>query len=389
MYDPTYDTRIKCWSIMTSMKVGDYLDLVANVYGASGGLEGQRTALKTKTALSIRKRMVDDLLQGAVIPPVVVGVNLVEGAITGVERLNDAAALVRHIGRDIDERISIIDGMQRTTAMIVASQSQPEFRNTKVRVEFWISAYLGSLIYRMLILNTGQIPWELGRQLETVYGQFLRIIREKIGSDVEIFLKNDNRRRYAAGQYQSSNVVELFLLFSSRKSELDIRDRVAEDFARLDAVETSSHHEFLDYYIETLALMSRLDAGFSKARDKSPDRKRFDEGKDIFAAFPAMVGFFTAAAVHLFDEPGFPIAWESVPGRLEQLKTAINTVAAKLEAMDSAQASAFLDLDLLEQRLSVRSGQVGRFEREFFRKSFASLIRNAERLDSMTPCWMA
>lgn len=390
MYDPKYDSRISCWSIMTSMAVGDYLDLIAEVYRESGGLEGQRTALKTKTAISIRNRMVDDLLRGAVIPPVVLGVRVSESSLGGVDKLAGAAELLKKIGPEAGENISIIDGMQRTTAMIEAADRMPEFRSTDLRVEFWISPFLGSLIYRMLILNTAQIPWELGRQLETVYGQFLKIIKEQLGESVELFLKNDNRRRYAAGQYQGSNIVELFLLFSSRKSELDIRDRVAEDFARLDAIESSSHREFLDAFIETLRLMSILDLAFSRAkRQEGGDRTRFEEGRDVFSAFPAMVGFFIAAAVHLFDEPGFPVPWGAVPARLAEIRSAVELVVDKLQGKSPNEVLDFLDLDQLEQRLRVRSGQVGRFEREFFRRAFGSLIRNAGRLESMTPCWMA
>ena len=40
----------------------------------------------------------------------------------------------------------------------------------EVREEFWVAEKVNSLIYRMLVLNTGQVPWETGRQLETVYG---------------------------------------------------------------------------------------------------------------------------------------------------------------------------------------------------------------------------
>ncbi len=71
---------------------------------------------------------------------------------------------------------SIIDGMQRTTALQEAKDSFGE-NQLNIRVEFWIADKLNSLIYRMLVLNTGQVPWEMARQLETIYSQLLKSIK--------------------------------------------------------------------------------------------------------------------------------------------------------------------------------------------------------------------
>ena len=54
-----HDKRIDCYSVMTEMKVSDFLAIVEKSYENRGGIEGQRSPLKTKTALTIRKRMVE------------------------------------------------------------------------------------------------------------------------------------------------------------------------------------------------------------------------------------------------------------------------------------------------------------------------------------------
>ena len=102
-----------------------------------------------------------------------------------------------------------------------------------------------------------------------------------------------------------------------------------------------------------------------------------------------MAGFCTAVAVEVFDEPGFLIDWAKVPEKMANIKSAIDTIDTALGAMSEREVETFMQFQLLEERLSQRSGQVGRFEREFFRRAFSAMFRNANRLTDMTPCWMA
>ncbi len=385
------DRRINCHSALTSLSVADFLALVESVYRNRGGIDGQRAPLKTKTALSIRARMVEDLEAGAVIPPVVVGVHGTNQDIEKLTSVKSGEDLVVAL-RDVEpDRISIIDGMQRTTALLEAIKNKPAISDEPLRVEFWISNNLNSLIYRMLVLNTGQVPWEVGRQLETVYSQLLNIIKSELGNQAEIFLRDDGRRRSEAGQYQASSIIRLYLAFSSRRAEFDLKDKVAEDFARLDAIEASSHSDFLELFIRALRLVVGLDRAFSKS-PKSPRTEpdvRISDGGELFQSFPALVGFFVAVAIRLFDEPGFDVDWDGASGRANEIEAALSPLIEKLNGSTPEEVDEFLQLSLLNARLTQRSGQVGRFERDLFVRAFRSLIENAARLKDMTPCWRA
>src|SRR5437762_13885263 len=72
--DWLYDDRTDCWSVLTTLKVSDYIELVRSAHAERGALTGQRDVLKTTTAKRIRDRMVSDIRQCAVLPPVVLGV---------------------------------------------------------------------------------------------------------------------------------------------------------------------------------------------------------------------------------------------------------------------------------------------------------------------------
>lgn len=385
-----HDERVDCFSIMTEMEIADFLRLVTDVYEERGGIEGQRAPLKTKTGISIRSRLVSDLVEGAVIPPIVIGVQATKVLIDAITKPARDDTLLEHIVAVDAASLSIIDGMQRTTALLEAVGQKPALGKDRLRVEFWVSQNLNSLIYRMLVLNTGQVPWEISRQLETIYSQLLSIITSDLGTDVEIFTLNEERRRSEGGQYQASSIIRLFLAFSSRKPEFDLKDKVAEDFARMDAIEASSHREFLGYFIRTLKLAAQLDRLFSRSSGApAGSKERIADGKELFQSFPALTGFFVAVAVKIFDEPGFDIDWELAAEKLQSVEAAVTALIDSQARSTQAQIDEFLQLETLNLRLAQRSGQIGRFERDLFVRSFTFMIDKAARLKDMAPAWRA
>ena len=393
MFHKIHDDRIICTSIMTALPIKRYIDLISRVYENKGGLPNQRAPLKTKTAMTIRKRMVLDIQNGAVLPPIVIGIlieNPDKDIMLAVDNVNEMLAIVE---QDFIDRVSVIDGMQRTTAILEALESKAELGEKDIRVEFWVSDNINSLIYRMLVLNTGQVPWEIGRQLDTIYSPFVHKIKMELAGKVDILTKGEvPRRSVDTGQYQSEKIIELLLLFSSRKAELDLKDKIAEDFARLDMIESTSHPHFIDYFIETLKMLVSVNECFSRFQPDDELRKRLKRitsGKDICASFPAMVGFCTAMSIYLFDEPGFTINWSEVDGIFEKLKVKISDLLKRLNEYDNEQLSSFLQIELLEEKLSRKSTQVGRYERDLYKNAFMALFKNADRVQDLTPCWMA
>ncbi|MCY1744278.1 hypothetical protein [Ensifer sp. SL37] len=112
--------------------------------------------------------------------------------------------------------------------------------------------------------------------------------------------------------------------------------------------------------------------------------------------------------LHLFAEASPPAAIDNLKSFHSALSvlTSIRTVSAKSDnsykathlgrvpnKLDSIASidefNQFLQLDLLNQKLSVKTGQVGRFEREFFKRAFTSMFKNADRLKDFQPLWMA
>ena len=111
------DEKVNCYSVMVQLSVEEYLKMVNSTFEKRGGLEGQRDTLKTTTAIRIRKRMVQDIEAGAVIPPIVIGVIVPEEIFSTLHTLRDRDSFLAVMAKIDSDSISIIDGMQRTTAL--------------------------------------------------------------------------------------------------------------------------------------------------------------------------------------------------------------------------------------------------------------------------------
>ncbi len=381
------DKRVGCLSGLGILNVENYLDLVSDVYKDNGGISGQRAVLKTKTGITIRKRMISDIQNGAVLPPIVLGAVVDEATFDIARQCSSQEEFLEIIKRIDKPSISIIDGMQRTNALDVAIKDSKNYCDI-IRVDFWLAKNIESLIYRMLVLNTGQVPWDIKRQLETIYKQVLLKIKKEIG-DIDVFDIDEKERRSSAGQYRATRIVELFLAFTSRKPHIELKEKVAEDFARMDATEATSNEKAIPVFIETMKLLASLDRAFSTTTindDYISEDSRFKEGKDIFTSAPASIGFSAAAAQYLLGMPGYDFDFDNVDEKLRTLKLNITTICEKIA---SSQNNDFIDYLTLNEKVNARSGRIGEYERELFFRAYTHMFNYADTLKNLTPCWVA
>lgn len=384
------DTRVNCWSIMTVIKISDYLGLVKSAYENRGGIEGQRDPLRTNTAIRIRKTMLHDLAKGAVLPPVVLGIIVSDEEFGRVGSLAspDFHKMLQGMPKN---KISIIDGMQRTTAL--NELTDQKVLNREMRVEYWIATSTNSLIYRMLVLNTGQVPWNLRRQIEVVFQSMITEIEAE--TSMELLGVGEGRRRARAGQFKASDIIELFLVFGARKEKVDTKERLADEFTRLDFIEATASSNLTGMFYEVLRYLNNLDIAFGKYRAVDEDRSqggiRFLAGKDLFASQPACVGFIAATALQILGRPGVERSSKQQQDELESIKNNADLLLTRLGTLNSEELRSFLDFATLNQLLTEKksSKSVGDFEREFFLAAFRVLLEEKFNIASMTPCWRA
>ena len=382
------------------MSIENYLELVAAAYKNRGGLDHQREALKTTTAKRIRARMVSDIINGAVLPPIVIGavVDKDELAQVNQQAIEKTLSLV---SEHYAGQLSIIDGMQRTTAIIEALKaSEEKIKDRTLRVEFWISDSTESLIYRMLVLNTGQVPWNLSRQLQVVYSPLIEEIRRSVKFE-RILDVNKGERRTKAGEYGPDNLAELYIAFGLRKTDIDAQETLADEFSRLDMTEALASHQYRDFFYPSVQMMVDLDQAFSRfdveieaavKNDGAQKNLGVRKGRSIFDSKPARIGFIVAVATTVLGRVGMKKDEdaEASAERLNSIRTGVDALLKKLNAMNYDELINFLKLEMLSERLSgQKRAAVGRHERAFFDTAFRVLIDEVFAVPSMEPCWRA
>lgn len=383
--DWLYDMRTECFSVLTTLTAREYLALVRRAHSLKGALSGQRDSLKTTTAKRIRARMVSDIRRGAVLPPVVIGAVIPEEFFktypVDAEKVEDFLPTKYH------EDISIIDGMQRTTALLEAAEQDSSVLDQSFRVEFWLTRSVRTMIYRMLVLNTGQVPWTLSRQLSVVYEPLLAEIKENVPELSKVSSPDTPGRRVAAGQFGSDALVELYMSYSLRKTSIDTRETLSDEFSRLDFVENLSNQHFQESFYSAISLLAKFDYAFSRFDPGTTEK--LSKGRNIFDSQPARIGFVTSVALHVIGRPGMERPDTESHERMQELIQKANLLIDRLNGMEAEAVGDFLKLDVLRETLDRRVGQVGRYERSVYSDAFRVLIEEDFELRDMEPCWRA
>lgn len=380
------DDRTECFSVQTTVSVRDYLDMVQTAHSARGALSGQRDTLKTTTAKRIRERMVSDIRRGAVLPPVVIGAVVDQALFDSFPRTN-AESISELLPRKDWSELSIIDGMQRTAALSEAVAIDSVVLDRRMRVEFWLTQSVRTMVYRMLVLNTGQVPWTLARQLSVVFSPLLNELQDKVTEINRMFTPDRPGRRVNPGEFSSDALVELYIAFSLRKITVDTREALSDEFSRLDFVENLSDGGFQEQFYDTLSLLASLDVIFSRF-DPGLTAK-FSKGRNIFDSQPARIGLVVAVAQYVLGRPGMDRKHDERDERIRQVRADAIKLVQNLNTMTDKEIGEFLKLDVLAETLDRRVGQVGRYERNVYFEAFQVLISERFDLRDMEPCWRA
>ena len=379
------DEKVNCYSIMVQLSVEEYLNMVNRTFEDRGGLEGQRDTLKTTTAIRIRKRMVQDIEAGALIPPIVLGVIVLQDTFSELDKLlKDRDSFLALMATIDPDSISIIDGMQRTTALYEA-QKKTDISKNKIRIEYWIASQVNSLTYRMLVLNTGQVPWNIRRQIEIVFRSIIKELKDKCTS-VDILEIDEERRSSSPGQFQADNIIELFLVFGARKEKIDLQERLADEFMRQDFIESAANSNFTNIFYELIDYLGKFDKAIATYKDEYSE-EYFKDGNLFRKSQPACVGFITAIGLSILGRPGSDPNSERANEKWNQIKNDAQQMLQRLSELDSSQMRTFLDFQVLNELIGKKPAKSN--EREFFLQAFKILIEENFKIENMTPCWRA
>lgn len=382
-----FDARSECLSILTCMTLEKYKSIVYKPFSRGGNLDGQREVIKRSSVASkIRKRMHEDFIAGAIFPQVVIGVLLPSEQFQEIKDARESFAPDQY-GEDA---FSIIDGMQRSN-IYFSNYDGNEQR--EIRVEFWISDKTIKLLYRMLVLNTGQVPWNTRRQIEVIFSGLSRSIIERaleknpeLEGKIEIIGVDDAKRRTQAGKYHKSTMIELYLGFNTRKVKVDVSDELADEFQRFDMMESIEKDSSFDLFVSAFVFLCKLDMAFSNC-NSSAKIGQFKEGKDIFSSVPACLGFVVACAEYIMGK--IPVEREEVV-KNEKLARLDSQIQRIVEIANKNSEGDFLALESLNAVVEqLPKTRIGDEMRSYFKQAFTELLKYDEidEILSMEAFW--
>lgn len=383
------DERSKCKSVLTIMSLADYKKIAYNVFLKDGNLDGQRGVIKrSSSANKIRKRMNDDFSRGAIFPQVVLGViNLKRDFIE-----NETFSLDYF---DTDN-ISIIDGMQRSNVYFNNYQNNEE---KEVRVEFWVAEESVQLLYRMLVLNTGQMPWTTRRQIEVIYGSLSKnIITEldtyypELDGKINIFGVDESKQRVNAGKYKKSDIIEAYLAFNVRKVKINVSEELADEYQRFDMLETIENPKAFEYFVRVLGWLFKFDLIFEKFTYTNDDMSQFKCGKDIFRSSTAIIGFVVASVEYIMGKSSIERAANIQEEKMKELIIRFEKISDIInnKCENDGEESQYLSLDVLNDMIDkLPKGRIGDEMRRLFKNSFDVMIKYDEldELPSLGVIW--
>lgn len=390
--DISEDSQRKCLSMITKMTLREYYALAKKSFDENGSLEGQRGVIKKSAAAArIRKRMNEDFSKGAIFPQVVIGVTQ---STEELKRISLGMEISTNCFIGKDTIISIIDGMQRSNIYFSNFEGNED---REIRVEFWVADDSIQLLYRMLVLNTGQTPWNTRRQVEVVFSNLAKSIEDQLYEQypdykekIKLAQIDDNKKRTQAGIYPLNSVIEMYLGFNTRNVKVQVSDELSEEYQRFDMMESIEMSDSLKYFATSFGLMCKLDFCFANNVSVIGDKRQFGEGKDIFASAPVRMGFIVACAETILGK----ISTKRTAEDMEQKKNKLcNQIDVIVEKIDKEKDNPdFMDLELLNNVCDeLPKTRFGDEMRRLFKNIFLEMFRDdcIAESSSMESFWRA
>lgn len=352
------DEKVSAASVLIEISIGDYLALAKEIY-KKNPLQRKRVR-SSKTVYSLLK---SDILDGCVIPPVVLAYTKPVGTLT-----KDLAGALQ---RD-SEHFVLLDGLQRSmTLMEIEAETvdSPEvhakFMNTIIRCEIYEGINKLGILYRMLTLNTGQTPMSVRHQVEIMYQDLL-----EAGVDgITLVREADARRARQPNSYNFKDVIEGLNSYLERsESPLD-RSDVLENIASLQNLAKENAHRdvFRDFLTAWDAFIGKVISFDIRYPGVEPSEDESDEevarvwgttGVQMFKRAQAISGF--GAAIGLLKDEDDSLSFENL----------------NIDAIEIGQEPEEFIVELNESmdRITSKARRIGNAQRLFFRQFFKMLF---------------
>lgn len=312
VFDLKEDKKVGGKCLLIDITIGDYVELIQNNLENLPIQRGKVISRKRDVYNRLRK----DLEDGTIMPPLSLVASKELSDI--IKDIKDTKKLEDIINDKINKKsLSILDGLQRTYCILNAIddlKDKPEklkyFKSSRIRAELWYYIKTNALLYKILVLNTGQFKMSMRHQLEILYmpleEAISNIAKEREIEGIRFSTYKDPSTSKEPYKYSFSNIVEALTAFNTRDPIVDKTNIVVTELERMRFIEEHSDTSKLcsDEGIEEFSnLLFNLDEKlWEKYRERIKESDDFGNVKslewtsrsDFMNSAPFLSGFFAS-----------------------------------------------------------------------------------------------
>lgn len=320
------------------------------------------------------KRLKDDLKNGALIPGITLAIEPSKAShLIPIVESKDNSKIIDSITR-LNDHIYILDGLQRSHKIKELIDSGINFNDEqKLLLEIWIEPEISNLVYRLIVLNSGQKPMSMRHQIELLFTTMRITLMNEI-EGLEILVENEEDKRTNALQFPFERLVTAYYSFLTKSPEVDkssiVSQKLVEEKIMDDSEEflSESFKSFKEYLIKYCALDREIFRIYEKG-----DYKNF---RNWLAEANTINSFFSSVGK----------LNESRPERISlALKKIIDTLSKEKSGSDPLKLSEYKKIR--EEVADPKKYNVGYATRRLLSISFDEFFRD-EGERSLYECWI-
>ena len=383
----TKDYRTDTPVVYAQMSPDDYLNIVGDEF-MSFSIQRKRETHKAY------KRMKDDIQEGGLLPSITLAVK--PANVPEAKRLlNDDKILEL---RELLERpgsVDILDGLQRTYILHDLQGAGEHFHiDQKLLVEFWLEEKLERLIYRIIVLNSGQKAMSVRHQVELLFMSLRETIQDRI-PDLEIYMERDQSRRRRPKKFQLDIIASAYQAFISENTEVKKENIIAQQLSNIEELTESEIviSDKFDKFLHFLDIYSTLDLLTFQRYAMPDDIARGDQNDDDsldandsanspvnfsnwFASSNVALGFFSAIAQFIKTD-----------AKRERTEEALRRLIRDLDHYSNVPDPLGTTIfDEMRTAINPRRVNVGLATRRLLANGFKEFFRDSGDTD-MGSCW--
>lgn len=306
----TTDFRTNTNILYAQIKINEYLDLVGKDFDR---FEIQRKKEKHKGY----NRLKNDIEKGTLIPTITLAVE--PSSVNSFKTLlleKDSKKITEQL-ITITDKIYILDGLQRTYIINDLKANGAIFNDEqRLLLEIWFEEDIKHLIYRLIVLNSGQKPMSMRHQIELLF----ITMRETLTKDVlglKVLEEKDEESRVNAKEFPFERLVTAYKSFLTKSPEADKDNIVAERMKEADMLE--SDEQFLSEPFIKFSKFLRIYCLLDEQAYRIYKGTAQNKYRNWFADANVIQAFFAALNKYSSNEKREEVALKAVDKLIDEL----------------------------------------------------------------------